>query len=115
HGGVVQVDLKPVPHDHGAVRESQDVLHAASQAVSPEPLPAGAIKAAGGAHARPGPIAKPSPAQARHPGMSAPCPERAGGPAWAVCGAGLLGLVVPGAVSFWPSGVAVRWSRRDLG
>src|SRR5215472_4945841 len=31
HGGVVQVDLKPVPHDESTAGEGQDVLHGASQ------------------------------------------------------------------------------------
>src|SRR5215469_14387972 len=31
HGGVVQIDLKPVPHDDSAARESKDVLHCASR------------------------------------------------------------------------------------
>src|SRR5215472_2812176 len=87
HGGVVQVDLKPVPHDDSATRESKDVLHWASRvAVSSEVLRAGAVKAAPSGRCQ---HAHPVRATRNRPGPGLPGPHRpVGDSSRLMCGPG---------------------------
>src|SRR5215471_5605574 len=107
HGGVVQVDLKPVPHDDGTARESQDVLHGASHGRVVRTLARRGVKAAfgrwwhaprcgrrgrpvrTGSQVRTGPVG----ASSRHARMARGVPT----------GTGARGLTGPWPVSFWPS------------
>src|SRR6516162_9430784 len=107
HGGVVQVDLKPVPHDDGTARESQDVLHGASHGRVVRTLARRAVQAAFGRcwHAprcgrRGRPVRTGSLRSAPAPWLPHADVRMARG---VPTGTGPRGLTGPWPVSFWPS------------